>query len=230
MIENRKMIVMGVIVLFVGLSFNSVNALEFPENELQDEIVNIEYVLVDLDGNVIIEKFTLSEQESKELEVMLSEFMEEIQSATDHYDVMNILDIFLRTRHPVLSFILKPQNIYDMFRNRVFIISQGWGHNLNPFKNSSVETYKLFNFWHYTNRSEFGMPSGTFILRHGRSFDMDAKYLRGIQVGMMTRFKGIYVYIARPLSEKSYTFFMGTTHHVVGLDFALPKALLYYLG
>ena len=231
MIDNRKMIVVGVIALFVGLSINSVNALEFPENELQDEIVNIEYVLVDLDGTVIIEKFTLSEQEFKELEVMLSEVMEKIESATDHYDVMNILNIFLRTsRHPALSFILKPLNSYDMFRNRVFIISQGWGHKLNPFKNSSVEAYKLFNFWHYTNRSEFGMPSGTFILRHGRPFDIDAKYLRGIQVGMMTRFKGIYVYIARPLSEKSYTFFMGTAHHVVGLDFALPKALLYYLG
>jgi len=229
-IENRKIIVMGVIALFVGLSINSVNALEFPENELQDEIVNIEYGLVDLEGTVSIEKFTLSEKEFKELEIMLSEVIEKIESATDHYDVMNILSIFLRPRHPALSFFLKPLNSIDMFRNRVFIISQGWGHKLNPFKNSSVEAYKSFNFWHYTNRSEFGIPSGTFILRHGRPFDMDAKYLRGFQVGIMTRFKGIYVYIARPMPEKSYTFFMGTAHHVVGLDFALPKALLYYLG
>ncbi len=226
MIENRKMIVMGVIALFVGLSIGPVNALEFPENEMQDEVVNIEYALVDLDGTVIIEKFTLSEQEFEELEVMLSEFMEKIQSATDHDDVMNILNTFLRNRHPVLSFILKPLSSYKMFRDRAFIVSQGWGHKLNPFKNSSAEIYKLFNFWHYTNRSEFGMPSGTFILRHGSLFDTDAKFLRGIQIGMMTRFRGIYVYIARPLPEKSYTFFMGTTHHVVGLDFALPKLLL----
>ncbi|MCK5258698.1 MAG: hypothetical protein KAJ69_04190 [Thermoplasmatales archaeon] len=226
MIENRKMIVMGVIALFVGLSIGPVNALEFPENEMQDEVVNIEYALVDLDGTVIIEKFTLSEQEFKELEVMLSEFMEKIQSATDHDDVMNILNTFLRNRHPVLSFILKPLSSYKMFRNRAFIVSQGWGHKLNPFKNSSAEIYKLFNFWHYTNRSEFGMPSGTFILRHGSFFDTNAKVLRGIQIGMMTRFRGIYMYIARPLYEKSYTFFMGTAHHVVGLDFALPKPLL----
>jgi len=217
---------MGVIALFVGLSVGPVNALEFPEDEMQDEVVNIEYVLVDLDGSVTIEKFTLSEQELKELEVMLSEFMEKIQSATDHNDVMNILNTFLVNRHPTLSFILKPLSSYKMFRNRVFIASQGWSYKLNPFKNSSAEIYKLFNFWHYTNRSEFGMPSGTFILRHGNLFDTDAKFLRGIQIGMMTRFRGIYVYIARPLSEKSYTFFMGTAHHVVGLDFALPKPLL----
>jgi len=225
-IENRKMIVMGVIALFVGLSISPVNALEFPENEMQDEVVNIEYALVDLDGTVIIEKFTLSEQEFKEWEVMLSEFMEKIQSATDHDDVMNILNTFLRNRHPALSFILKPLSSYKMFRNRVFIVSQGWGHKLNPFKNSSAEIYKLFNFWHYTNRFEFGISSGTFILRHGRLFDTDATFLRGIQVGMMTCFKGIYIYVARPLPEKSYTFFMGTAHHVVGLDFTLPKALL----
>ena len=75
MIENRKMIVMGVIALFVGLSISPVNALESPEDEMQDEVVNIEFALVDLDGTIIIEKFTLSEQEFKELEVMLSEFM-----------------------------------------------------------------------------------------------------------------------------------------------------------
>jgi len=74
-IENRKIIVTGVIALFIGLSFGPVNALEFPEDEMQDEVVNIEYALVDLDGTVIMEKFTLSEQEFKELEVMLSEFM-----------------------------------------------------------------------------------------------------------------------------------------------------------
>ena len=226
MIENRKMIVMVIIVLFVGLSVGSVNALEFPEDEMQDEVVNIEYALVDLNGSVTVEKFTLSEQELKELEVMLSEFMEKIQSTTDHNDFMNILNTFLMNRYPGLSSILKPLSSYKIFRDRVFIASQGWSHKLNPFKNSSAEIYKLFNFWHYTNRSEFGMPSGTFILRHGSLFDTDAKFLRGIQIGMMTRFKGIYVYIARPLSDKSYTFFMGTANYVVGLDFGLPKPLL----
>ena len=157
---------------------------------------------------------------------MLSEFMEKIQSATNRNDVMDILNTFLMNRHPVLFFILKPLNSYMMFRNRVFVVSQGWNHKLNPFKNSSAEIYKLFNFWHYTNRYEFGIPSGTFILRHGRLFDTDAKCLCGIQVGMMTRFRGIYIYVARPLPEKNYTFFMGTAHYVVGLDFTLPKALL----
>ena len=226
MIENRKMIVMGVIALFVGLSISPVNALEFPEDEMQYEVVDVEYALVDSDGTVIIEQLTLSEQEFKELKVMLLEFMEKIQSTTNRDDSINILNTLLMNRHPVLSFILKPLNSYNMFRNRVFVVSQGWSYKLNPFKNSSAEIYKLFNFWHYTNRSELGIPSGTFILRHGRLFNTDAKCLFGIQVGMMTRFRGIYIYVARPLPEKSYTFFMGTAYHVVGLDFTLPKALL----
>jgi hypothetical protein len=217
---------MGVIALFVGLSVGPVNALEFLEDKMQDEVVNIEYALVDLDGSVTIEKFTLSKQEFKELEIILSEFMEKIQSATDHNGFMSVLKTFLMNRHPALSFILKSLNSYEIFRNREFIVSQGWSHRLNPFKNSSAEIYKLFNFWHYTNRSEFGMPSGTFILRPGSLFDTNTQFLRGIQIGMMTHFKGIYVYIARPLSEKSYVFFMGTAYHVVGFDLALLKPLL----
>jgi len=226
MIEKRKIIVMGVIALFVGLSIGPVNAIEFPENERKDEVVNIEYALVDLDGTVIIEKFTLSEREIKEFEVMLSEFMEKIQSATNNNEAMNIINTFLKDRHPVLSIILKPINSYKMFRNRVFIVSQGWSHKLNLFKNNSADIYKLFNFWHYSNRSNFGIPSGTFFLRHGRLFNTDAKFLRGIQVGMMTRFRGLHVYIARPLPEKSYTFFIGSAHHIVGLDFTLQKVLV----
>ena len=220
------MFVVGVVALFVGLSITPVNALEFPEDEMQDEVVNIEYALVDFDGNTVIEKFALSNQEFIELEVMISEFMEKIQSTTNRDDAMNILNTFLMNRHPVLSFILKPLSSYKMFRNRVFVVSQGWGHKLNPFKNSSAEIYKLFNFWHYNNQSELGIPSGTFILRHGRLFNTDAKCLCGTQVGVVTRFRGIYIYVARPLPEKSYTFFMGTALHVVGLDFTLSKALL----
>ena len=225
MIENRKMIVMGVMALFVGLSISPVNALEFPEDEMQDEVVNIEYALVDLDGTVTIEKFILSEQEFKELEVMLSEFMEKIQSATDRNDVINIINTFFGNKHPVLSFILKPLNIYKMFRNRAFVVSQGWSYKLNPFKDNSVEMYKPFNCWYYSDQSKFEMLSRTFILRHGRLLDMDIECLRGMQIGMMTRFRGIYIYVARPPPEKSYTFFMGTAHHIMGLDFTLPDTV-----
>ena len=75
---------MGVIALFVGICIGPVSTLVLPENEMKDEVVNIEYTLVDLDGNEIIKKFTLSERELKELESILSEFMGKIQSATDY--------------------------------------------------------------------------------------------------------------------------------------------------
>lgn len=226
MIKNHKMVVIVVIVLFVGLSIGPVTANEFPENELRDEVVNIECALFDLDDSVTIEKFTLSEQELKELEVILSEFMEKIQSATDRNDVVNIIDTFFGNKHPVLSFILKPLNICKMFRNRAFVVSQGWSYKLNPFKDNSVETQKPFNCWYYSDQSKFEMLSRTFILRHGRLLDMDIECLHGTQIGMMTRFKGIYIYVARPSPEKSYTFFMGTTHHIMGLDFTLPDAVV----
>jgi len=224
-IKNHKMVVVGVIILFVGLSIGPVTANEFPENELQDEVLNIECALLDLDGSVTIEKFSLSEQEFNELEVMLSEFMEKIQSATDRNDVINIIDTFFGDKHPVLSFILKSLNIYKMFRNRAFVVSQGWSYKLNPFKDNSVETQKPFNCWYYSGQSKFETLSRTFILRHGRFLDMDIECLRGMQIGMMTRFKGIYIYVAQPSPEKSYTFFMGTAHHIMGLDFTLPDAV-----
>ena len=219
------MVVIGVIILFVGLSIGPVTANESLENELQDEVVNIECALFDLDGSVTIEKFTLSEQEFKELEVMLSEFMEKIQSATDRNDVINIVNTFFGDNHPVLSFILKPLNIYKMFRNRAFVVSQGWSYKLNPFKDNSVEMYKPFNCWYYSDQSKFEMLSRTFILRYDRLLDMDIECLRGMQIGMMTHFRGIYIYVARPPPEKSYTFFMGTAHRIMGLDFTLPDAV-----
>jgi len=222
MMKNHKIIAIGIIVLFVGLSISPVTAYEPPKSEIQDKNVNLEYTLVNLDGSVTTENVKLSEKEFKEIESLLSGIIEKIQSTGDSNDINDTIGILgLGGRHPILSalsVIFKPINTFKMFRNHVFIISQGWGYNLNPFKNSSVGVSKLFNFWHYSDQSKYGIPSKTFILRHGRLFNIKAKCLSGMQIGMMTGFKGIYIYAARPLPEESYTFFIGRAHHVLGFN------------
>ena len=44
------------------------------------------------------------------------------------------------------------------------------------------------------------------------------KVLKGLQIGFMSRFIGLYLFVARKLPEKSYTFFMGTARRINGIQ------------
>ncbi len=107
--KNHKTITIGIIILFVGCHFGSVTASELPEGKSQDKGLILECGRINLYGTTIAEKFTLSEQELVELEIILSKLMEELESAINPDDVENIIESALTTegsfglKYPVLA-------------------------------------------------------------------------------------------------------------------------------
>ena len=220
--KNHKTITIGIIILFVGCHFGSVTASELPEGKPQDEGLILECGRINLDGTTIAEKFTLSEQELVELEIILSKLMEELESAINPDDVENIIESALTTegsfglKHPVLAWILNSLSSYKLPRSRAFVVSHGRSFKINPFKNHKLDTYRPLTLWQYSDKWGFDRPGKTFILRYS---PFNTKILHGRQIGMMTHFFGIYVYVSQPPPQKSYTFFIGSARHIGGIDF-----------
>jgi hypothetical protein len=228
--KNHKMITIGIIILFVGCYFGSVTASELPEGKPQDEGLILECGRINLDGTTTAEKFPLSEQELAELEITLSKLMEELESAINPDDVENIIESALTTegsfglKHPVLAWILNSLSSYKLPRSRAFVASHGRSFKINPFKNHRSDTYRPLTLWQYSDKWGFDRPGKTFILRYS---PFNTKILHGRQIGMMTHFFGIYVYVSQPPPQKSYTFFIGSARHVGGIDFTYSSSFAW---
>jgi hypothetical protein len=224
---KKQIFIIGVIVLFAGLAINPATAQVFPENELQEKAINVEYALVNLDGSITTERIELTEQEFVELQTTLSKLMEELESATDLDDLENIIESALTTKgsfgrtHPVLAWILNSLSSYKLPRSRAYVISQGWGFKMNPFKNHEINVYRPLTLWQYSDRWGYDLPHKTFILRLS---PFNTAVLHGRQIGMMTHFFGLYIFVSQPPPQKCWTFFMGSARHVVGIDFTLSPS------
>lgn len=228
MTKKYKMLAAVMIFLFIGHYFGTVTASELPENKPQEDDIVVECGLVNSDGSKNIEKFTLSEQEFAEVEAILSELIEELESSTDLDDVEAIINSIphqggsFRFKHPVLFWILNTISSYKLPRSRTFVVSHGRSFRINPFKNHKVDTYRPLTLWQYSNQWGFDRPGKTFILRYS---PFNTKILHGKQIGMMTHFIGVYIYVSQPPPQKSYTFFIGSARHVGGIDFTYSSSV-----
>ena len=52
---------------------------------------------------------------------------------------------------------------------------------------------------------------------------LNMKTLKGRQFGFMTRFLGVYLSVSRGFLRESYTMFMGTAHHINGIQLSPAK-------
>jgi len=230
--KNHKTITIVIIILFVGCYFDSVTTIELQESKPQDEKLILECGRINLNSTTTTEKFTLYKQELEELENILSKLMEELESATNPDDVENIIESTLITKksfglkHPVLSWILDSLSDYRLPRSRAFVISHGRSFKINPFKNHKLDTYRRLTLWQYSDKWGFDRPGKTFIIRYS---PFNTKILRGKQIGMMTHFLGIYVYVSQPPPQKSYTFFIGSARQIGGIDFTYSSSFAWLL-
>jgi len=221
---KKQIFIIGVIVLFAGLAINPATAQVSPEGELQEEAIKVEYALVNPDGSITTERIELTEQEFVELQTTLSKLMEELESATDLDDVENIIEStsfqngIFGLKHPVLDWILDFLSSYKLPRSRAYVISQGWGFKMNPFKNHEINIYRPITVWQYSNRWGYDLPDKTFILKPN---PFNTEVLHGRQLGMMTHFFGLYIFVTQPNPQKCWTFFMGSARRVGGIDFTL---------
>ncbi|MEA3458803.1 MAG: hypothetical protein U9R21_09025 [Candidatus Thermoplasmatota archaeon] len=223
----RKGLVIVVIALFATVYIFPAIANEQIEEKACEEIINVEYTSIDFDGSTIGEKFSISEQEFTDLKTRLSSLFDALKSKTDSKDVIDVLTSFLdRNDHPLLNKILKSILNSEILGNRKLVVSYGGGYNLNPFKDSKTKVAKPFTLWLYADASN-QMPSGTGIVSLN---PFEIKTLTGAQMGFMLRFRGLYIHVAQPLSQTSYTFFIGTARYAGGFEFTPLSSIFENFG
>jgi hypothetical protein len=213
--KKGKMFVISIIFLFIGLAIGPITAQEIPSKENNNGTILIEYLVFKPDGSISTEVQRLSEEELNELLVILSDFMETIQSKTDREEVINYFKSLIeKSDYPILSILLKSLKDVEpaLYRSRLFVISHGHGYKIHFLIKHKLKIYKLLTMWHYSSRGV--IPGQTFIFR---PYPFDIKVLSGPQIGMMTRFMGIYLHIGRRLPQQSYTFFIGIATNANGI-------------
>ena len=224
---KKQIFIIGVIVLFTGLTLNPAIAQELPENEIQEKTIKMEYTIANLDGSITTEKIELTDQEFSGLQDILSELMEKLESANDLDEIKDTIDStlhrngFFGCEHPILNWILNFLSLYKLPRSRAYVISQGWSFKINPFKNHNLNIYRPLTVWQYSNRWGYDIPGKTFILKPS---PFNTEVLHGRQIGMMTHFFGLYIFVSQPCPQKCWTFFMGSARHIGGIDFTLSPS------
>ena len=209
---KRKILAIWVILLLVAIQVSIAGASQTSTEN--SETIPVQIASVTPEGTFETETFFMTEGELVELEDTLSVLMEEIQSSKS-LNVGDIIDNIIGGNHPVLYSIFK-----SLFRNRIsksraFVISQGRGFKFNPFAQNEFKIKKKFTFWHYSSDWLF---KGRTIILQPLAFKM--RVLTGGQIGFMTGFTGIYLFIERNFPERSHTFFMGIAKNVRGIQLA----------
>jgi hypothetical protein len=209
-----------VITLFLGLSISSVNADENLNRVKKHETVTLGYITSKPDGSITKEKVELSKDELNDLKETLSVFIEAIQTKIEYDEITEIFNRLTKDKSLPLIDTIKNiiQNIIENIVNKTshwrrLVISHGNCFKLNLFQNSDFSFYKRFAFWRYSPKKEI-FPSKTLIYYP----PLNIKVLQGWQLGLMTKFIGIHIYIADKLPEQSYTFFFGTARYISGIQ------------
>ena len=231
---KQKALVIGMIVLFLGLTISPITAEQLQKNEQQmesieseliseenGETIEIEYTMFTIDGMPTMQTISVSEEELEGIMATLSLLMEKIEACTDFNQIVTILEKFAsECTDPVVEQIFCAfMGIYlpCLPIGRIFVISHGWQYKLRPFRSHTLKIQKLFTPWRYS-RHDLTLPAKTYMFR---LINPKFKILRGPQIGWMTQFFGIYLYIARSFPHKSYTFFFGSAWSARGIDLYL---------
>ncbi|RLC83316.1 MAG: hypothetical protein DRI37_10375 [Chloroflexi bacterium] len=210
----RKLIV-GVTALFISLAFYPlVMGISLEEKE---DMTTIEYTTVDENGKLVREYLTLPGEQTTQLVFWIIQLLKLLER---HPWDSPIIQFFLKD-HPLLQKIfsyLLSSNIL----NKKLVASLGWGRCFNPFKEVKTAFIKPLVFWHYANAVPEGLPiPSTTLIMDLNPFKLTT--FKGFQLGLLLKFRGVYVHIPRPLPELSMTFFIGTAKQVWGVAFPLPE-------
>jgi len=201
MSKTKVMLAMGIILLFIGLSFSPATA-----KVIKTDLIELN----DMD--------------------IIPELMEKMSQATSLSHLLEILTTFTKGRgnNPIIGFIMmiiieimdvmNKINGLRPLKTNAFIMSWGFSNKINPFKDKMFQLYRPFTAWCYSGKSNLILNSRTIIIDF-QPFKINM--LTGRQIGFMRNFAGIYSHREATLTQKSYTFFMGKTAAVRGFDLSI---------
>jgi len=212
--KKRKILAIGVVVLFFAISLSHVEASEIsqiPENKP----FLIEFGIINSDEMFTTEVLSIAEEDLTELENALTLLMSKTESTSD-FDwsfLRNLLEKIFGEDNSLFGSIFGIYSSLKLSRNRGFVISSGHGIDISPLKTISPKIRKKLGFWYY-NSNGFN-DDKTIIVK---PITLSLKILTGRQVGIMTGFFGIYLSVSRGFLSNNYKFFMGTAKHINGFD------------
>ncbi len=222
MSKIKPLLAVGIILLFVGLSFSPATA----KVSLKDKL---ELGVVGEDGKISMQNFKLSMDELKEIDGLLAQLMEKMQSANNYGQLLDTIRSFKFDwgRFPFLTLLLGliekvlklNHNLNQLrpLRKNAFIMSWGFGPKFNPFKQNKITLFLPITTWYYKGRGNLLINSRTLIVD---PYPFSIKSLTGRQFGCMRNFAGIYIYRHSTLTDKTYTFMLGRAAVVRGFDFS----------
>ena len=209
---KKKIMAIWVVLLLIAISCSIAEA---GETNTEQESYLVEIATIREDGNEISETLELSESEITEFESAVAEAFEKIQSANGLDEVKEIFQRLLGHRSSLIGTIAKVFLRSKTSRSRALVLSHGKSYDYNILRRSKVKIRNKIQFWHYGSSRSIG-KARTFILK---PLALDFDVLSGSQVGLMTKFTGLYIHISKRLPKQSYTFFIGTARHIRGMDF-----------
>jgi hypothetical protein len=214
-VKRKIMAILMILLLMIPLGI--VQAGVNNEKEQNRGTISVQITSLDLDENQKTENIYLSEEELIEFEKTISNLIDKIESSESWEEVQGIIDNFFKGNNLGIFNIIK-NLLFKLLPFRTYVISSGHGYKLNPFKKGSTKIRKTLSFWHYSSGKI--LKDRTVIIK---PLALKLKILKGLQVGMMTGFKGIHIYVARRFPQKSYTFFLGMTRRVFGFQMPFGK-------
>jgi len=215
----KPLLAIGVILLFVGVSCSPAIATVNIKEKL-------EFGILGKDGKMSVQTAKLSVNELKQIDGLLAQLMNEMQSATDRDQLIDIVNSFKNDwgRFPFLTFLLElivkiltlNHNLGQLrpVRRDAFIMSWGLGHKFNPLKTNKFKLFLPITMWYYKGRGRL-LNSRTLIVD---PYPFSIKSLTGRQCGCIRNFAGIYLYRHSTLTDNSYTLILGRAASIRGFD------------
>jgi len=212
-VNMKKTMIIGVIALFLSASVAPL----ISATQTEEENYAVEYAMVNADGSISEESMVLNAEELSLLQIRLSSLFDLLKSTNDKSILFNLLLNYINGEDfPVVSKIVEYLLGSELLEGRQLIISEGWGYDLNPFKKMSTDIIKPVTLWKYGELSDiFPVPSTTAVLKLS---PFEVKTFTGSQIGLMLRFRGIYVHIPQQMPMQSFTFFLGSAKYVFGAE------------
>ena len=209
---KKKVLAILMVLMFFAIPFSFAQAGD-TIGEQNNSTVSVEMAAVNEDGSFSTEIFTMNEGELAEFESTVSNIMDAIESTSSWEEILSIFDNLPQQQGIISSLIGFLLSRLRNLKNRGFVISLGHSLKLNPFKKSSFKIRQRAKFWYYSKGSI--LKDRTIILK---PFALKLQILTGRQLGRMTSFWGIYIFIAKRFPQKCTTFFMGTARTINGRE------------
>jgi len=200
----KKTLAIGIIALFIGLSFTPVSSAQ-AQIEEKDTKIPIQISSLTADGRIGTQTISLSK--------------------TDLSDLIDIMDSLKKPGRNPGDLLDRLKNLFDR-DNGLFddigllsklqgntIVSIGEGRQLLSRYHGRVQLKKLVSIWNYP-----GDIGATMIWGDGLT-SMPTQVLLQKQIGIMVGFVGVYMYIPPLLEDmNSKTFFMGSAMFAWGVS------------